>query len=87
MKKKTQIDYAKKMYSRYLNIKIVSLFLDIIFAIGYLILLFKTDDSTKMLMFCMLIFGCSLFTIGTIIASKKCKKIEKDIKNMQKKEK
>lgn len=87
MKKKTQIDYAKKWYNYYLNVKLTLLTMDVFITIALIIFFFKVDGSMKIFVICMLIFGCLLFTIGTIIASKKCKKIEKDIKNMQKKEK
>ena len=69
---------------RYLSIKISSVFATIFSFILNIIFFFKASNSVRIIFIYILLFSCCLFGSSAVIASKKCKKIEKDIKEMEK---
>lgn len=85
MRKKNGIEYAKERYEEYYICKAFLFGADIILVIVFLIILFKFKSLNRIMpLLYLFLFAFISFILLTVIYSKRCKKIEEDIKEMEK---
>ncbi len=85
MGKKNGIEYAKERYENYYICRAFLFGADIIVVIGFLVILIKYKGSNILMpLLYLFLFTFASLILLTVVYSKRCKKIEKDIKEMEK---
>ncbi len=85
MGKKNGIEYAKERYENYYICRAFLFGADIIVVIGFLVILIKYKGSNILMpLLYLFLFTFASLILLTVVYSKMCKKIENDIKEIEK---